>query len=259
MATEPAVLVTRPEGQARELCAGLAAAGMRPLHRPMLVLEPVPGPDAAQRELLLTLDSFAHIIFISANAARFGLAWIDGFWPQLPAGIHWYAIGERTAAVLAERGLAPLTPGQDMTSEGLLALPTLQAVAGERVLIVCGVGGRDQLREQLGARGAEVQALVCYRRRAPTLPHGEMARTLRDEQIRLVILSSGEGLANFTALLPPDETTKLQALTVLVPSARVAAQARESGWSQVLVARNASDAAMLAAAQAWCSGEGRTE
>jgi uroporphyrinogen-III synthase len=259
MGTEPAELVTRPEGQAGDLCAGLAAAGLRPVERPMLVLEPLPGPDAAQRQLLLELDSFSHIIFISANAVRFGLDWIDAYWPQLPAAINWYAIGERTAALLEERGLAPLTPGQEMTTEGLLALPGLQAVRSARVLIVRGEGGRDSLRQALVARGASVDSLVCYRRRAPRLAADELLQILRDQRIRLVMLSSGEGLANFTALLPPDETTKLQELTVLVPSERVAAQARESGWSRVLVARNASDAEMLAAAKAWYSGEGRNK
>jgi uroporphyrinogen-III synthase len=259
MATEPAVLVTRPAGQANELCAGLTAAGFRPVTQPMLELLPLEQPDAASRQCLLHLDGFDHVIFISANAVRFGLDWIDGYWPQLPVGLHWYAIGERTAAMLSARGLAPLTPGDTMTSEGLLGLPSLQSVQGERVLIVRGVGGRETLRQALEARGAHVDSLVCYQRRPVALAPDALSAELEREAVALVLLSSGEGLAHFTALLPPGETTKLRELTVVVPSHRVAERAHALGWQRVRVADNATDDAMVEAARAWYAAEGNSE
>ena len=259
MATDPAVLVTRPAGQADALCAALTATGFRPVSQPMLELLPLAEPDTASRQCLLHLDGFGHVIFISANAVRFGLDWIDDYWPQLPTGLNWYAIGERTAAMLSARGLAPLTPGDNMTSEGLLGLPTLQPVQGERVLIVRGVGGRETLRETLEARGAHVDSLVCYQRRPVSLSPGALAAVLDREGIELTLLSSGEGLAHFTALLPPGETTKLRELTVVVPSRRVAERAAALGWQRVRVADNATDDAMVEAARAWSAAEGSSE
>ena len=216
-------------------------------------------PDSGSRQCLLHLDGFGHVIFISANAVRFGLDWIDDYWPQLPAGLHWYAIGERTAAMLTARGLAPLTPGDNMTSEGLLALPSLQSVQGDRVLIVRGVGGRETLRQALEARGAHVDSLVCYQRRPVSLIPGALAADLEREAVELVLLSSGEGLAHFTALLPPGETTKLQELTVVVPSQRVAESAHALGWQRVQVADNATDDAMIEAVRAWYAAKGNSE
>jgi uroporphyrinogen-III synthase len=259
MAADTGVLVTRPAGQADDLCAELSAHGFRPVAQPMLELLPLEQPDNASRQCLLHLDGYGHVIFISANAVRFGLDWIDGYWPQLPAGIHWYAIGERTAAMLSDRGLAPLSPGSNMTSEGLLALPSLQSVQGERVLIVRGVGGRETLRQSLEARGAHVDSLVCYERRPVSLEPAALAALLDREQVDLVLLSSGEGLAHFTALLPHGETTKLRELTVIVPSQRVAQQAAALGWRRVRVADSATDDAMVEAARAWSSGEGNSE
>ncbi len=161
------MLVTRPAGQARGLCESLEEMGFGVHHQPLLVLEPLESLSADGRQHLLDLDLYRHIIFISANAVRYGMERIDDYWPQLPVGINWYAVGSSTAALLAERGLDPVTPGEDMSSEGLLALPGLAEVACERVLIVKGEGGRQALRQALVERGARVDERACYRRVCP--------------------------------------------------------------------------------------------
>ncbi|TDG15285.1 uroporphyrinogen-III synthase [Seongchinamella unica] len=250
------VLVTRPAGQAGPLLDALAAAGFGPLHHcPMLVLEPVEQLAPAQRQHLLDLELYQHIIFISANAVRYGMERIDDYWPQLPTGIHWYAIGETTAQLLRERGLTPLSPGQDMNSEGLLSLPQLQSVDGQRVLIIKGRGGRATLRQSLEQRGARVDELACYCRSRPRLPPDELPKLLRDEAIDVVLVSSGEGLGNMLTLLSAQETTKFSDIGLIVPSPRVAALARQAGFSNVVTAANASDAAMVQALQQWQAGD----
>ena len=84
------VLITRPEGQAQGLVRALTDAGFGPVfHRPMLALEPVASLSGEQRQRVLDLDLYQHVIFISANAVRFGLEQIDDYWPQLPTGLNW--------------------------------------------------------------------------------------------------------------------------------------------------------------------------
>ena len=120
------VLVTRPAGQADELLRALAQAGYASVHhQPMLELVPLKELAAAQRQHVLDLDCYQHVIFISSNAVRFGLECIEDYWPQLPSGINWYAIGDATARILEARGLSPLSPKEQINSEGLLALPEL--------------------------------------------------------------------------------------------------------------------------------------
>lgn len=255
MRTEPRVLVTRPDGQAGPLLALLREAGYRASHLPLLTLQAQQTLPPEQRRYLLELDRYQHIIFISANAVRFGMACIDDYWPQLPVGVRWYGIGQTTAALLAEHGLSPITPGAAMHSEGLLALPELQAVAGDAVLIVKGEGGRDTLRSVLSERGARVDELACYRRCCPDLAPGTLAERLRSEGIEVILLSSGEGLQNLLTLLSREESTKFRHICLVVPSARVAEMARAAGFEQVCTAANASDGAMLAALQHWLPGE----
>jgi uroporphyrinogen-III synthase len=241
------VLVTRPAGQGQALCDAVVAAGHRAFSQPLLELQALPELPAAQRALILDLDLYQQVIFISGNAVRFGMALINDYWPQLPSGVNWFAIGGSTAALLADEGVTVLSPTGDMTSESLLALPQLQSVVGDRVLIVKGEGGRDTLRRELTSRQARVDELACYQRRRPALAQGELAGRLTDWQIDTILLSSGEGLANLLGLLSPAESTNLKSIDVLVPSGRVAKQAQEVGFARVITAENASDAAMLRA------------
>jgi uroporphyrinogen-III synthase len=251
MASKPPVLVTRPGEQGGNLCTSLAALGFTAHSEPMLELVELGDPDSAQERLVLALADYQHIIFISANAVRYGMEWLQRRWPRWPAGLVFHAIGELTAQRLRECGAQDVLTGADMTSESLLNTPELRQVSGQRVLIVKGEGGRQKLRDQLSALGARVDELCCYRRRCPDLPPGALSAKLSKWDIGLILLSSGEGLANMLALLSPLETTKLGTMTLIVPSGRVADLAKENGFSNVETAANASDAAMLACVESW--------
>ncbi len=141
-------------------------------------------------------------------------------------------------------------------SEGLLALPQLQEISGQRVLIIKGEGGRGAVREELGRRGARVDELACYRRDRPRYAAGEVAAKLSNWHIQVIMISSGEGLANLLTLLSQEETSKFTAIALLVPSQRIAGLAQEAGFKQVITAENASDAAMVRALEDWQKSAG---
>jgi uroporphyrinogen-III synthase len=132
----------------------------------------------------------------------------------------------------------------------------LQHVREQRVLIVKGQGGRATLTAELSRRGAAVDELACYRRGLPAIPAGQLAANLARWGIDVIMLSSGEGLANLQVLLSPAETTKLKHIGLIVPSERVAHLAREAGFEQIVTAENASDGAMLRALRTWQPGNG---
>jgi uroporphyrinogen-III synthase len=247
-------MVTRPAGVASNaLCAAVGAAGYEVYSQPLLELQEFPELPVTQRQMLLNLDQYQHIIFISTNAVRFGMALVEDYWPQLPVGLNWFAIGSATAASLEPYGIEALTPGAAMTSEGLLALPLLNNVRDQRVLIVKGEGGRDTLTRELSLRGAAVEEFACYRRCVPKMAPEELASRLAGWAIDVIMISSGEGLANLGVLLSPAETTKLKHTGLIVPSERVAKMAFEAGFDNIVTAENASDAAMLHALKMWPS------
>ena len=244
---EPAVLVTRPAGQSDELCAGLQAQGLQPAICPLIEIEPFAQPNSRQRQCLLTLDEYRHIIFVSANAVRHGMQWIEDYWPQLPVDLIWYTVGEASARELASHGVSVRRPGTEMNSEGLLELAGLQEVENQKVLIVKGEGGRGTLRETLQQRGARVEELTAYRRHCPELAAGVLYGIIEKHDCQLLLLSSGEAVHNMVSLLNAEELRQVQQLAVVVPGTRVAAIAGTSGFSQVITAASATDDDILAA------------
>lgn len=244
------VLVTRPSERADALIEAIRAAGGRVRHQPLLELvglDPEQDADVWRRtdEVLRRLDCCQRAVVVSASAVHYGLAWIGRHWPSLPP-LRWYAIGTATAAALAEYGITATSVSGSMTSEELLALPELQWLHGERVLLLRGVGGRETLAETLRDRGAVVEYAECYRRRNPVLGERERAG-LWQPVADAVCVNSGETLANLWHHLPEQGQRLYRQRPLLVPSERVAAQARLLGFEQVLVAANAGTEATLAA------------
>lgn len=239
------VLVTRPLRQSRALVTALEAAGATARLLPLLAIRPPPDADLAAA-LLFAERRASGWIFTSANA----VAAAD---KMLPAK-HWhapvFAVGEATARALQALGhTARRPPPEAIHSEGLLSLPALQAVAGRRLLIVTGEGGRDGLREPLMARGALVQVATVYRREVvPHLPE-TVAATL--DGVGAMLLTSGESLVALHRALPTAFKPRALALPLVLPSARVAAMAGSLGFSKPLRAATVSDAAFVQALLDW--------
>ena len=144
------VIVTRPARQAAGLAAALAALGATPIIIPAIVILP-PADPAALARVHAELDCFDIAVFVSANAVEYGVP------PHWPSRLRVFAPGPGTAAALAAVRVADVhIPHTSYDSEGLLALPALAEVAGKRVVIFCGEGGRVLLADALRARGAVV-------------------------------------------------------------------------------------------------------
>jgi len=247
------VLITRPADRSAELQAALTAAGASVLVQPLLTISPLAADTHAaelqrSRQLLMNLDNYQHLVFISVNAVHYGMELIEQFWPQWPMDVKVHAIGAATAAALRARDLdVEDVDDAAMNSESLLAKEGLQQLAKQKILIVRGVGGREYLAEQLSARGAQVDYAECYQRSSPEIDGVQFRALLRLQQINMVCVNSGETLLHFKTLLG----NMAAEYPVIVPSERVAEMALELGFSRVIQAENAGTPATLAALQAY--------
>ena len=238
-----AVLVTRPAAQAGALVAALRARGARVHVAPMLAIGPVerpPGSDA------VALDGFDFVIVTSRNAVTYGLSWLARRGVSWPTGPAWFAVGESTAAALAPEGIAAIVP-RDARSEGLLALPELADVAGRRILLLTGEGGRGLLESTLAARGASVTRLAVYRRDKPesaAASLGAFRDTCEPGLRRVALVTSREAMQN---LLAQADWLPASDVSLIVASARIAEAARAAGVRQTIDARGADDESQLAA------------
>jgi len=235
------ILITRPVRQAAGLAREIAALGGKPLIFPAIVILPPEDPAAlecAQREIA----RYDYAVFVSANAVEYGVGDPAAWPPHLTA----LAPGPGTAAALASVGITNVRiPSTTMDSEGLLALPELAAVAGKRVAIFRGSGGRELLGKTLTMRGALIDYVDCYRRAKPQAGAAGLEEALREGRIDAVTLTSREGLDNLWEMLDSEARARLVAKPIFVPHPRIAARAGELGIGQVIVTPPA-DAGLLA-------------
>jgi uroporphyrinogen-III synthase len=236
------VLVTRPVHQAARLCALVEAHGGRPVRFPALEIQDPLDPGAAE-DLLRAANAFDLVLFVSANA-------VERAAPHLPRPLRpaLGGVGDGTARALRAHGLDPtVLPTTSADSEGLLALPALQAVRGRRILIIRGAGGRPLLGDGLRARGAEVHYAEVYRRALPAIDVTPLIAGWRQE-VRVVVATSREVLDNLVTLLGTAGRPLLEATPLVVVNERMAAHARTLGIRRVIVATGPGDEALVRAA-----------
>ena len=132
------ILICRPEPAASELANALSAFGAECQTLPMLHIEAI-EVGAEERQHIMNLDHYQHVIVISQHAAELGIEQIDTYWPQVPVEQQWYAIGRKTAESLETADLNIAKPGHDLSSEKLLEHAAFRQVKGDKILILKGM------------------------------------------------------------------------------------------------------------------------
>ncbi len=241
------VLVTRPKHQADTLCRLIEDHGGIAIRWPALIIAG-PRDPAPALALFDRLAEYDLAIFTSAHAVERALPAIRER-GDIPDRLDIAAVGRASGRALARHGIARcLQPRDDFSSEGLLALPRLREVAGQRIAIVCGDGGRDLLVETLTARGARVDRAEVYRRERPAAGDiGTLLARWKRGEIGAVTVTSGENLRNLFDMLDVAGQDYLCDTPLIVASDRIRRIAAEYGCRRLLPARDATDDAIAAA------------
>jgi uroporphyrinogen-III synthase len=237
------VISLRPRGGHDALRRGAARYGAGLIALSPWKLQPR-DDDAARADLRAALAA-SRIVFTSPAAVRAARA-LQPFEPRRSQ--HWCAVGAGTAAALHRAGVHDVCAPTRMDSEGLLALPALQDVAGCDVGLVTAPGGRGEIAPALLARGARMLRADVYARE-PVPLSSRTLQQLRTVDAPLVLaLSSGEALQRVLATLPADLAARLRGARVVAASERLHVLARELGFADIVVARGPRPADLLAAA-----------
>ena len=245
------VLVTRPRDQADGLAQAIVQAGGIPLLFPLLDIAPVEDAAVLQRQVS-HLARCDLAIFISPNAVKFGMAAIATSGLALDMKVA--TVGQGSAKALRAAGVSEvIAPAERFDSEGLLALPELQRIAGWRVMIFRGDGGRELLGDTLKARGAEVEYVACYRRGRPQDNAGELLQAQPDA----ITVTSSEALGYLWQMLDTEALSVLRDTPLFVPHPRIAELARSQGWTEVHLT-GAGDEGLISALLSWVE-DGRVQ
>ncbi len=253
------VLVTRPAHQAERLCELIEAEGGEVVRFPVLeIADPADG--AALRSVIDRLETFDIAVFISPNAVTKAMNLILAR-RTLPPRLRLAAIGRQSAAELKHLGCpADIYPRQRFDSEALLAMEAMQppAVAGMRIVIFRGEGGREHLGDTLRRRGAEVEYAEAYRRTRPEADTGRLMRLWVRGQLDIVTVTSSEGLRNLYDMVGKLGRQWLRDTPLVVLSERTAELARGLGFKHApMVAEQASDEGIVRAVRQWRAQRGQ--
>ena len=227
------VVVTRPAQQAQHLAELIAAAGGEAVLFPVLSISAIEDK-APLLALAARLDQFDLAVFVSPNAVEHALTPLLGTRPW-PAYTRVATVGKGSERALARFGLTGvIAPSLRFDSEALLQLPEMQQMAGRRVIIFRGDGGRELLGETLVARGAQVEYLSCYRRGRPAADASPLLALWRRAQLDALTVTSSEGLRNLRAMLDVTGRQFLSQTPLFVPHSRIGEEAAKLGLTRVI-------------------------
>ena len=244
------IAITRPIDQAKKLSALISEAGGTPILFPLIEITPL--ADYSQFQAVISdIKDYDWAIFISSNAVQNGMPRLVK--AGIPANLIFAAIGPVTAHELLGFGvkvvLTPLSYVQDgdeskvrFDSESLLTLPEMTNVAGKKILIVRGVGGRDVLAETLKTRGAQVTFAECYQRINPQTNCNLLAQLWAEKKLHGIVVTSSEAMRHLLDLAGDAEW--LRNITLFVNHARIAELPLQMGL-KALIADAPGDEEML--------------
>ncbi|QLG89232.1 uroporphyrinogen-III synthase [Chitinibacter bivalviorum] len=217
--------VTRPAAQAADLSLALAEQGADVVAFPLLDIAPPLDPLPLQ-QALARLSDYDLAIFISPSAIEAVFAVMTEPWPNSLAAA---VIGPGSAKRAAELGIQQLIyPASQFDSEGLLAMPQMQQLAGQRVVIFRGQGGRELLPHALTAAGAQVQLISAYQRLAPSWNASELLTQLAHGCDGLIV-SSSEAAQHLFHLGGEQAQLKLQSVQYFAPHPRIISALQAKG------------------------------
>ncbi|MCB5191023.1 uroporphyrinogen-III synthase [Methylobacillus arboreus] len=238
------IAVTRPVDQATRLTRMIETAGGQAIDFPLIAIAPLKNYSAFEQ----AIEDFAAqdwVIFISSNAVQHAMPSLKAKFSQWPAKPRFAAIGPVTTTELQQYGIATvLQPEHRFDSESLLALPQMQSVEDQRIMIVRGVGGRELMADTLRSRGAEVRFAECYRRINPQTDTGKLHALWQNGQLDTIVVTSSEAMRHLLAMTNNGSAEWLLGITICVNHARIAELPSSLGL-RVLVATAPGDDAML--------------
>ena len=243
------VLVTSPDAEA--LLALLATRGIHAIHVPTIEIRPATGRGLGRA--LDQADVYDWIVVTSANgvAAIFDRLRERGAPP--PASVKWAAVGPKTAAARAARGV---TAGHVPEEAIGAAIPDgMGPLEGARVLLARAGGAGSDLPRILRARGARVDDVTAYETaEGPETSRAGIESAL-DAGLDAAIFTSGSTARGFVRLAGSAGALGEAPAVCIGPS--TAKAANHAGFRRVAVARQPTPQGLIAALETALGGADR--
>ena len=230
---KPKILNPRPQHQAQELSHMIQTAGGIAVELPTIEIQ---GLALDWLNALPTLSKLQTAIFLSPNAVIHFFAGLKTQSITWPADLPCIAMGQGTAATLAAQKVIQITTPNIADSEHLLALPALQNIKDQSILLISGEQGRSLVSNTVLSRGAKLINLVVYRRTRPMISPKLTHALWENDGIDILVMLSQEAIENLFALFEEDAKNWLQSKPWVVISPRLVEIAKNYQVKKVILA-----------------------
>jgi uroporphyrinogen III methyltransferase/synthase len=204
------ILVTRAADQAGEFSRLLAAQGASVYECPTIKLTLPESWDELDREID-RLTTYDWTVFTSANAVSFFFDRITakGLDCRSFGSCRVCAVGPKTAALLAARGIKADMIPTDYKAEGVVEEFRKIDLQGKKILFPRADKSRELIPHSLAEMGAVVAAPIAYRNIVPgTLPLN-VIQALEEQRINCVTFTSSSTAENLAAMLGENRMLRL--------------------------------------------------
>lgn len=221
------ILVTRPSGQADDLCRLLSARGIPSVNVPTVDIDTAsaaPDLDA----MLEHLDDAAWLVLTSANGARAVVGRIEATGRRLPTGVRVAAVGPATAAALRQASV-PVAHVPD-TFLTIAIADGLGDVRDRRVVLARADAASSGLAQRLRERGAKVEEVVAYRTiEGPAASRDDLHRILHTD-LSGIAFTSGSTVRGVMRLASPIDRGRARSVPAYCIGPVTASTARQFGF-----------------------------
>lgn len=204
------VVVTRAREQASDFRVLLEGKGAQCLEFP--TIEVVPPASWGQLDNAIeNLRLYDWVIFTSVNGVRFFFQRLKEQGEDVRAlyGIRIGAIGPKTAASLAERGLRLDLVPTEYRAEAVIDALGKEEVQGKRFLLPRAAKAREILPEKIEEMGGQIDVVPAYETTRPTARSEEVRSLLQKGVISCVTFTSSSTVQNFASMFPGDDLSSL--------------------------------------------------
>ncbi len=238
-------MVTRAAAQQPPLTEALIARGATVVGFPTIAIAPPPDGGAALTEAVGRLGEYRWVVLTSTNGAR---ALLEAL-PAAPAatGLKIAAVGESTAAVMAEAGFGVDLVPDEFVGEALLdAFPPAPLDGSRRVLLVRAAIARDVVPDGLRQAGWQPDVVGAYRMVRAEVNEAALGAVAGAD---VVLFASPSSVRRFVEMT--GGPAQFPALVAIAIGAVTEGAAKAAGFEVVGVAQRSDVTGLVDAVVAW--------
>jgi uroporphyrinogen-III synthase len=197
------ILITRAHEQAAALAEPLRKLGAQVIAIPSIEIHPPQSYGPLDRALK-KIETYDWLLLTSVNGVQAMFRRMEklGIAPGLLRGLCICAIGPATQVEIERAGLKVNVVPAKYVAEAVVEALRRQ-IHGKKVLLVRAKVARDVIPRELGAEGAEVDAVEAYETVLPKVSRAKLKEALDDPERRphIITFTSSSTAKNFIALL----------------------------------------------------------